>query len=131
MAAAGLEINNVFEQTANFDRAEAMDLMQQFLGTGVNFDAVVANNDEMAIGAFEAMRAVGITDIPVVGVDANPDGCASIAAGEMMGSSFQDAGGQGAGAVDLAIAAARGENYRIINWIPFQWVTIANVDQFS
>ena len=131
MADYGFTLNNVFEDTANFDRAEAMDLMQQFLGTGVHFDVVIANNDEMALGAIEALRAVDMMDIPVLGIDASPHGVASIIAGEMAASVFQNPVGQGAGAVDKAIAAARGENFPIITWVPFELVTPANVHEYE
>jgi inositol transport system substrate-binding protein len=130
MEAEGFTLNNVFEQTANFDRAEAMDLMQQFIGTGVNFDAVVANNDEMALGAFEALRAAGMTDIPVVGIDAGPPAIASIQAGEMSASVFQNPVGQGAGAMDKAVAAARGESFPPITWVPFELVTPENAGEY-
>jgi ABC-type sugar transport system substrate-binding protein len=131
MADHGFTINNVFEDTANFDRAEAMDMMQQFLGTGVNFDLVIANNDEMALGAIEALRAADMMDIPVLGIDASPHGVASIIAGEMAASVFQNPVGQGAGAVDKAIAAARGENFPTITWVPFELVTPENVHEYE
>ena len=131
MEAAGFDLNTVFEQTANFDRAEAMDIMQQFLGTGQHFDVVVSNNDEMALGAIEAMRAVGIDDIPVVGIDASPHGVASIAAGEMAASPFQNPVGQGAGAVDKALSAAMGQGFPMITWIPFELVTAENVADYQ
>lgn len=127
---AGFTMNNVFEQSANFDRAIAMDLMQQFLGTGQNFDVVIANNDEMALGAIEAMRAVGITDIPVIGVDASPSGVQSIIDGDLNASVFQNPVGQGAGAVDKAIAAANGEVFPAVTWVPFELVTPDNVDNY-
>jgi ABC-type sugar transport system substrate-binding protein len=131
MADHGFTINNVFEDTANFDRAEAMDMMQQFLGTGVHFDLVIANNDEMALGAIEALRAVDMMDIPVLGIDASPHAIASIIAGEMAASVFQNPVGQGAGAVDKAIAAARGESFPTITWVPFELVTPANVAEYQ
>jgi len=131
MEEAGFELNNVFEQTANFDRAQALDLMQQFLGTGVEFDAVISNNDEMALGAFEALRAVGMTDVPVLGIDASPHAVASIVAGEMAASVFQNPVGQGAGAVDKAVAAARGESFPSITWVPFELVNPENVANYQ
>ncbi len=50
----------VEEQTANWDRTEGADLMTNFLSSGAKFDAVVANNDEMAIGAIQALKAAGV-----------------------------------------------------------------------
>ena len=53
----GLEI--VEEQTANWSRTQGADLMTNWLAAGLEFDAVVANNDEMAIGAIQALKAAG------------------------------------------------------------------------
>ena len=131
MEAAGFTLNNVFQQVANWDRAVAMDFMQTFIGTGQNFDLVVANNDEMAIGAIEALYAAGMMDIPVVGVDASPSGVASILAGEMAASVFQDPVGQGAGAIDVAVALAQGQSPELYSWIPFVLVTPDNVQEFA
>jgi len=85
----------------------------------------------MAIGAFEAMRAVGIEGIPVLGIDATPHAIASIVAGEMAASVFQNPVGQGAGAIDMAIAAASGANFDTITWVPFELVTPDNVADYQ
>jgi len=71
-------MNVVEEQTANWSRTEAADLMTNWMGGGVTFDAVLANNDEMAIGAIQAMKAGGLDmgDIIVSGVDATQDALA-------------------------------------------------------
>ena len=131
MEESDIAINNVFDHTANFDRAEAMDLMQQFLGTGQNFDVVISNNDEMAIGAIEALRAVGITDIPVLGVDASPHGVASIAAGDMAASTFQSPRDLARITVGHAVAIARGEIPDTHTWLPFELVTAENVADYQ
>ena len=131
MEAAGFTLNNVFADSANFDRAEALNRMQQFLGTGIHFDFVVSNNDEMALGVIEALRAVDMLDIPVVGIDGSPHAVASILAGEMNASVFQNAAAQGATALDLAVAMARGESVQSINMVPFELVTSANAAQYQ
>ena len=53
-------INVIDQQTANWSRDEAQNLMTNWLSTGAPFDGVIANNDEMAIGAIQAMKAAGI-----------------------------------------------------------------------
>ena len=53
-------LNIIDEQTANWSRDEAQNLMTNWLSTGKPFDAVISNNDEMAIGAIQAMKAAGI-----------------------------------------------------------------------
>lgn len=122
----------VDEQTSNWSRDQAQNLMTNWLSSGVTFDAVVANNDESAIGAIQAMKAAGIDMASVVvgGVDATQDALAAMAAGDLDVSVFQDAAGQGAGAVDTALKLAKGEAVDQKVYIPFQLVTPANMADF-
>lgn len=128
---AGFTLEKVFEDTAQFDRAKAMEMMQQFLGTGKEFDVVICNNDEMALGAIEALRAVGISDIPVVGIDATSNAIAAIEAGEMACSVFQNAAGQGSGSIEAAVALANGETVEMYNWVPYELVTKENAAEYK
>lgn len=129
---AGFTLNKVFEDTAKWDRATAMDMMQTFIGTGKTFDCVICNNDEMALGVIEALKAanVDLTKIPVVGIDATDMACESVKNGEMAMTVFQDAAGQGAKCIEFAKLAAEGNLTEQFGWVPFQPVTIDNVDQF-
>ena len=129
---AGFTLNKVFEDTAKWDRATAMDMMQTFLGTGATFDCVICNNDEMALGVIEALKAAGVdlAKIPVVGIDATDMACQSVKNGEMAMTVFQDAAGQGAKCIEFAIKAANGELTDLFGWVPFMPVTIDNVDQY-
>jgi len=125
-------INVIQEQTANWSRDEAQDLMTNFLSSGDAFDAVFANNDEMAIGAIQAMKSTGIDmgSVVVTGVDATQDALVSMQAGDLDVTVFQDAAGQGGGALDAALKLAAGEAVDQKVYIPFQLVTPANIDQF-
>ena len=127
---SGIKI--VAEQTANWDRTQAQNLMTNWLSKGLKFDAVVSNNDEMAIGAMQAMKAAGIdTKAAIVGgVDATQDALASMKSGDLKVTVFQDAAGQGKGAVDAALALAAGKPVEKKVYIPFLLVTPANMDQF-
>lgn len=129
---AGFTLNKVFEDTAKWDRATAMDMMQTFLGTGAAFDCVICNNDEMALGVIEALKAGGIdlTKVPVVGIDATDMACESVKNGEMAMTVFQDAAGQGAKCIEFAKLAAEGKLTEQFGWVPFQPVTIDNVADF-
>jgi inositol transport system substrate-binding protein len=122
----------VEEQTGNWNRQEGADLMTNWLGAGTQFDAVISNNDEMAIGALQSLKSAG-TDMEtmiVAGIDATQDALASMQAGELDVTVFQDAAGQGAGAVDAALALARGEPVEQKVYIPFQLVTPENMSGF-
>jgi ABC-type sugar transport system substrate-binding protein len=126
----GIQI--VEEQTANWDRTQGSDLMANWLSSGVEFDAVISNNDEMAIGAIQALKAAGkdMSKMIVGGVDATQDALASMQAGDLKVTVFQDAAGQGKGAVDAALKLAKGDKIDKKVYIPFQLVTPANVKDF-
>ena len=70
-----MKINIIDKQTSNWMRDEAQNLMTNWLSTGTAFDGVIANNDESAIGAIQAMKAAGVDMKPLVigGVDATQD----------------------------------------------------------
>ena len=125
-------MNIIDEQTANWSRDQAQSMMTNWLSTGTAFDAVIANNDEMAIGAIQAMKAGGIDMATVVvgGVDATQDALAAMQAGDQDVTVFQDAAGQGSGALDAAIALAAGQAVEQKVYIPFLLVTPANVGDF-
>ena len=131
LEAAGFKLERIFEDTADFERAKAMEKLQQFLGTGRDFDVVICNNDEMALGAIEALRAVGKTDIPVIGIDATTSAVDAIEKGELACSIFQNPVGQGAGALEVAYKAAKGEPFDAETWIPFELVTKENVANYK
>lgn len=128
-----VEINIIDKQTANWSRDEAQDLMTNWLSTGEPFDAVISNNDEMAIGAIQAMKAAGISmeDVVVGGVDATQDALLAMAAGELDVTVFQDAAGQGQGSIDAALKLAQGEEVDQKVYIPFQLVTPENMSEYT
>lgn len=127
----GIEI--VEEQTANWQRTQGQDLVTNWLAAGVEFDAVIANNDEMAIGAAQALKAAGrsMDSVVIAGVDATQDALAAMAAGDLDVTVFQDAAGQGKGALDAAIKLAKGEKVETKVYIPFQLVTPANIADYQ
>lgn len=120
-------------QQAAWLRTTAADLMTNWLTAGEPFDAVFANNDEMAIGAIQAMKSAGVDmeDVIVVGVDATQDGLAAMKAGDLDVTVFQNAGAQAAKAVDAALALARGEAVDQVVYIPFELVTPKNMDAYA
>ena len=120
------------EQPANWSRDEAQDLMTNWLSAGEPFDFVLANNDEMAIGAIQAMKAAGIdmAAVQVGGVDASQDALVVMAAGDYDVTVFQDSVGQGTGSIDTAIKLINGEKVDSKVYIPFVLVTPANMGDF-
>ncbi|ANN55726.1 rhizopine-binding protein [Mesorhizobium loti NZP2037] len=125
-------IKIIDKQTSNWNRDEAQNLMTNWLSTGKKFDGVIANNDESAIGAIQAMKAANIDmkSVVVGGVDATQDALAAMQAGDLDATVFQDAAGQGAGALDAALKLSKGEKVEHKVYVPFQLVTPANIDKF-
>lgn len=128
----GLTPNYVYEDTAEWDRAKAQNKMQIFIGTGQKFDAVVCNNDEMALGAIEGIRNSGMDpkETPIVGIDATQDGLEGIESGEMAFTVFQNPVGQGAGAIRAATVLANGDPIDIDVPIPFEPVSVDNYKDY-
>jgi len=108
---AGVDVNYVFVDYANWTSDEAYAKMEIFEKTGQSVDAVFCNNDTMALGVADYLLDNGYTTsniIPVTGVDATADGCAYISEGKMSFTVLQDADGQGAAAVQAAKALGSG-----------------------
>lgn len=127
----GIEI--VEEQTANWSRTQGADLVTNWLSAGLEFNAVIANNDEMAIGAIQALKAAGkdMKDYVVAGVDATQDALAAMEAGDLDVTVFQNAAGQGKGSVDAALKLAKGEAVEKKVYIPFELVTPENLKDYQ
>jgi inositol transport system substrate-binding protein len=127
-----VKVNVIDQQTANWSRDQAQSLMTNWLSTGTAFDGVLANNDEMALGAIQAMKAAGIdmASVIVSGVDATQDALASMQAGELDITVFQNAAAQGGGALDAAVKLSKGEAVDQKVYIPFELVTPANIDGY-
>ncbi|MEF2071674.1 substrate-binding domain-containing protein [Consotaella aegiceratis] len=101
-------------KTANWSRAEALDLMQNWLSKYPDqIDGVIGQNDEMALGAIEAIKAAGyeVSDFAIAGIDGVTDALRAVKAGEMT-SILQDARGQAQGSIDVALKAVLGDDYQ-------------------
>jgi inositol transport system substrate-binding protein len=127
-----VKVNIIDQQTANWSRDEAQNLMTNWLSTGAAFDGVLANNDEMALGAIQAIKAAGISMDAVIvsGVDATQDALASMQAGELDITVFQNAAAQGGGALEAAVKLSKGEAVDKKVYVPFELVTPANIDNY-
>jgi inositol transport system substrate-binding protein len=119
------------KQAANWKRTEAADLMSNWLSAGLRPQAVVANDDEMAIGAIQSLKQARLLSATVVaGIDATADGLAAMKAGDLKVTVFQNAAGQGAGAIDTALKLAQGEKVASFVWVPFELVTPATLSTY-
>lgn len=102
------------DQTANWSRAEAQTLMENWLTSHPGqINGVIGQNDEMALGAIEAIKAakLNVKDFAIAGIDGITDALHAVKEGTMT-SILQDASAQAQGALDLAIFAAKKGNYK-------------------
>lgn len=101
-------------KTANWSRAEAMALMENWLSAHPGqINGIIGQNDEMALGAIQALKAAGLEpkDFAIAGIDGVTDAMLAVKDGEMI-SILQDATAQAQGALDLALRAVIGEEYK-------------------
>ncbi|MCM3749899.1 galactose/glucose ABC transporter substrate-binding protein MglB [Paenibacillus pasadenensis] len=140
---AGIKVEKLEQDTAMWDRVKGQDKMQTWLAArGDKIEAVLANNDDMALGAIEALKAGGYFKddkfMPVVGVDATAPAIQALQDGTLLGTVLNDAKNQGGATVALAAALANGETptkentgYDITDgkyvWIAYKKITKENV----
>ena len=106
---ADTKLKVVAEQTANFDRAQGMSVMENMLQANGDIQAVFAANDEMALGALEAISGSG-KNVLVVGFDATDDAVEAVRAGRMGGTIAQQPALLGATAVENAVNLINGQS---------------------
>ncbi|MCH1982354.1 substrate-binding domain-containing protein [Ruminococcus sp. OA3] len=128
---------------ADWDRATAQDMITPLLTT-IEYDCIVGNCDALSLGAIEAMKSQGLdpSSVPIVGIDATTDGRQAIHDGDMYMTVFQNAAGQGYGAMKAAANLVQGkpandgtewelDETGCIVWIPFEPVNLDNVDTYD
>lgn len=146
---AGFELDELGRETADWEKIKGYEKMEGFISSlGVeNIEAVISNNDDMALGAIEALKAESYNSgddskfIPVVGVDATAPALEAMEKGELLGTVLNDAFNQGAAAVRIAINSVEGNEinkdsigYEVTDnkyvWIPYRKVTLENLKEF-
>lgn len=106
-AVADVEV--VAKQAADFDRAKGLSVMENILQGNKDIQAVFAHNDEMALGALEALQAAGLTDVIVVGFDATDDAVKAVESGNMAATVAQKPAIIGQQGVTTALKVANDE----------------------
>jgi inositol transport system substrate-binding protein len=127
------DIKIIAEDTGKWARAEGMQVVENWLQSDLRdkIDAVVAQNDEMAIGALKAIEDAGLLDkIVVAGIDATPEAIEYLKKGKLEITVFQDAKGQGKKAIEVAVKAANGEDVEKEYMIPYQLVNPEEADKY-
>ncbi|NMX56492.1 sugar ABC transporter substrate-binding protein [Pseudomonas edaphica] len=127
------DIKIVEEQSAEWQRGKAIDLMSNWIVSGRKIDAVAANADEMAIGAAMAISQAGMQpgkDILVAGSDGGAAGLDAVKKGQLLVTVYQDNKGQAVGSIDLAVKMVKKEPYVAELTIPYQQITKDNYQAF-
>ena len=142
---AGYGLEKLQEDTGNWQRLQAQDKMAAFLAAhGDRIECVIANNDDMALGAIDALKAAGYFSagrfMPVVGVDATVAAQTALRQGSLLGTVLNDDVNQAKAALRLAVLLIRGEDiqtetlgYPLTDgryvWIPYQPLTAETLEQ--
>ena len=99
------------KDTANWSREEAINKMSNWISAfGKDIDGVISQNDDMGLGAKQALTEAGMGDVPVVGIDGIEDGLNAVKEGSFIGTSLQNGTVQLASGVALAARIARDED---------------------
>ncbi|WP_277630623.1 substrate-binding domain-containing protein [Atopococcus tabaci] len=126
------DIEVLAEETAKWQRDQAVSITENWLMTyGDRMNAIVSNNDEMALGALQAIQNNGRDDMYLIGMDAVADALTAVKEGKLAGTVFQDAVGQGSAAVDVMDQVLKGEapEEQAI-FVPYELITAENVDKY-
>jgi ribose transport system substrate-binding protein len=116
--------------TANWSRDEAVNLMANWISSfGDDIDGVVAQNDDMGLGAVQALREAGL-DVPVVGIDGIEDGLRAVESGDFIGSSLQHGRVELAAGLAVALKAINGEEVESVYTYVMPPITPDNVDTY-
>ncbi len=124
------DITLLADQTANYDRAEGMMVMEDWIQAFNDIDGVIAANDQMALGALEAIKGAGLSGIMIAGIDGTVEANQCVKEGTFTMTVLQDQLGQSLAAVETVEKLLNGEKITEDVLVPFKAITIDNVDNF-
>lgn len=129
--ASGIKVEKLFQERGNWDRVLGQEKTAAAIAQfGDKIEIVFGNNDDMALGAIEALKAAKMV-VPVIGVDATAPALDAIAAGDLAGTVLNDSVGQAHTSVDKALALLAGETLEKEYWVPYVKVTPENYKDFQ
>jgi len=117
--------------SGNYDRSQGMKITEDWVQSFPQFDAIIAANDQMALGALEALKTSGrLQGVMISGIDGTADALKAIKAGEMAQSIFQNAEEQARSAYDIVELIKAGQPAPKEKIVPFESITADNVDNY-
>lgn len=127
---AGYNYELLSSLTGEYYRDKGIDITEDWITQyGDEIDIIAAANDEMAMGALQAVKAAGLSDIVILGIDANDDALEAINDDELSFTVFQNAAGQGEWGAIAAYTAAKGKEPEVLS-IPYEPVSKDNLSDY-
>ena len=124
------DVELLAEQTALYDRAEGMMVMEDWIQAFPQIDGVLSANDQMALGALEALKGAGIEGVMIAGIDGTTEAKQNVKNGTFAITVLQDAVAQAQTSCDVALKLIAGEKVEPRVIIPFKPITAENVDEY-
>lgn len=124
------DVTILAQQSADYDRAKGMATMEDWIQSFPQIDGVIAANDQMALGAREALQAAGRTGVLIAGVDGMPDMLKAITDGSASFTVFQNASAQAKAAVEVLDKIRTGGEVPEKTIVPFEPITKDNVNEY-
>lgn len=125
------DVKILAKESGEWQKDKGLALTENWLTAyGKDLNAIIANNDEMALGATIALKDAGRTDVIVIGLDGLPDGVNAVKNGSFAATVRQDLAGQGKKGVEIAIEAIEGKSPKKVTWTEYTLITKENVDEF-
>ena len=123
------DIKVLAKDTANWKRDEAVNKMKNWISSfGPQINGVVAQNDDMGLGALQALKEANRTDVPIVGIDGIEDGLNAVKSGEFIGTSLQNGTVELSAGLAVANALVKGEKVKTDPIYIMPAITQTNVD---
>lgn len=123
------DVKVLAKDTANWKRDEAVNKMKNWISAfGDQIDGVISQNDDMGLGALQALKEAGMTDIPIVGIDGIEDGLKAVKDGDFIGTSLQHGTVEMAAGLAVAVKLAKGEDVEANPTYIMPAITTDNVD---
>lgn len=116
---------------ANYDRAEGMKITEDWVQRFPKFDAIIAANDQMALGALQALKTAGRKGVLISGIDGTADALNAIKSGDMAQSIFQNAKGQALSAFEVVQMIEKGQPLPKEKLVPFESIVKDNVNNYT
>lgn len=128
---AKTKLDILSSQSANFDRAKALNTAQNMIQGNKDVQVIFAQNDEMALGAAQAAKSAGLKDVMIIGIDGQPDAHDAIKKGDITATIAQQPAKMGEIAVQAAIDHYQGKKVEKSTVSPIYLVKKDNVDKYN